>query len=90
MRSVTPSDGGGVNNDLLRSPLAKRKKIAAERSGASKLKDSISAHDLVDEKLLFRSSPKDEAMDEDDDDDEEEEVEEEDDFLARELEEEWG
>jgi RNA polymerase II subunit A-like phosphatase len=51
LRSLTPSDLGGVINwnsedDLLRSPLAKRKKIAAGRTGQSTLKQGISADEL--------------------------------------------
>ncbi len=51
LRSLTPSDpGGGINwnseDDLLRSPLAKRKKIAAARTGQSTLKQGISADEL--------------------------------------------
>lgn len=92
MRSVTPSDGGSVNgsgkkdnDDVLRSPLAKRKKVAAERTGFSRLKDSISADDLTGVDVEMR----DENDDEDEDEGEDEE-DEEDDFLARELEEELG
>ncbi|PPQ79874.1 hypothetical protein CVT25_002930 [Psilocybe cyanescens] len=95
IRSATPSDAG---NDY-GSPLARRKKVAFERSGYSKLKEGITADDigttkdgnasngsaLPDTKV---SSPG--IMYEDDGDDEEEEEEEEEDFLARELEEEWG
>ncbi|RDB28454.1 RNA polymerase II subunit A C-terminal domain phosphatase [Hypsizygus marmoreus] len=105
LRSVTPSDGGGSLNgskkgdDVLRSPLAKRKKLAAERTGYSRLKDSISAEELVAEAAAaseLKSTavsavlPQGEAMDEGEDDGDDEEEEEEDDFLARELEEEWG
>lgn len=48
LRSRTPSEAGGSVNgdDGLRSPLAKRKKLAAERAGASKLKEAVSADDL--------------------------------------------
>ncbi|KAJ7634451.1 hypothetical protein FB45DRAFT_829675 [Roridomyces roridus] len=49
LRSVTPSsDGmnGSVAGDVLRSPLAKRKKVAAERTGYSKLKEGITADEL--------------------------------------------
>jgi len=49
-RSLTPSDGGAYGNsedDLLRSPLAKRKKLAAERTGSSRLKQGITADDLA-------------------------------------------
>lgn len=91
LRSVTPSDGGGGTNDRLGSPLAKRKKLAAERTGYSRLKDSISANDLASEKANSGWPQPGEGMEEGDDEDEEEEdEEEEDDFLARELEEEWG
>ncbi|KAK7686709.1 hypothetical protein QCA50_010309 [Cerrena zonata] len=50
LRSVTPSDGSAGNlsdSDVLRSPLAKRKKIAADRSGSSKLKEAFSAADVL-------------------------------------------
>lgn len=49
-RSRTPSDSGAHGNsedDLLRSPLAKRKKLAAERTGSSRLKQGITADDLA-------------------------------------------
>jgi RNA polymerase II subunit A-like phosphatase len=52
LRSVTPSaDGvnGSGTRDALGSPLAKRKKVAAERTGYSKLKEAISADDLQSE-----------------------------------------
>ncbi|KAG6874388.1 hypothetical protein C0995_015124 [Termitomyces sp. Mi166 len=105
VRSVTPSDSGSVNGsakkdgDILRSPLAKRKKLAAERTGFSRLKDSISAEDLVggsekidsvtDSGSLLKVAEigKEDGGDEDEEDEDEEE---EDDFLARELEEELG
>ena len=49
-RSVTPSEsshgGRDIEKELLRSPLAKRKKIAADRSGTSKLKLTLSVGDL--------------------------------------------
>ncbi|EKM61406.1 uncharacterized protein PHACADRAFT_204575 [Phanerochaete carnosa HHB-10118-sp] len=100
LRSVTPLEGGaGSDSDGLRSPLAKRKKLAAERSGASKLKDSISADDLVEEEAKTRSaSPASVAANNDNDDDDdmttddssEDGDDEEDDFLARELGEDWG
>jgi len=53
-RSVTPSDAGaatngsngGTDEEYLRSPLAKRKKLAAERTGYSKLKEGITAEEL--------------------------------------------
>lgn len=106
LRSVTPSDGGGSQNgaggrDDLRSPLSKRKKLAADRTGYSRLKETISADELVfggsegggEPSRARAASPKmvmKDEMEEDDDDDEDEEDEEEDDFLARALEEEWG
>lgn len=111
LRSVTPSDTGGVNgasreDALLRSPLSKRKKLAADRSGYSRLKETIIADDLPEEGFgsAGKVSPKqgiekdrvtsgstiDEAMDEGDEEEEDDEEEDEDDFLARELEEEWG
>ncbi|KAJ7508560.1 hypothetical protein B0H11DRAFT_33549 [Mycena galericulata] len=49
LRSVTPSAeglNGSGTRDELGSPLAKRKKMAAERTGSSKLKEAISAEDL--------------------------------------------
>ena len=57
MRSVTPSElgalatnatgsGGEDREDGLRSPLAKRKKLAADRSGASRLKEAFTAEQL--------------------------------------------
>ncbi|KAJ6547209.1 hypothetical protein B0H19DRAFT_954705 [Mycena capillaripes] len=50
MRSLTPGSADGVNGnstrDALGSPLAKRKKVAAERTGHSKLKEAIAAADL--------------------------------------------
>jgi len=102
LRSVTPSETGldGGDPDLLRSPLAKRKKIASERSGLSKLKEGISASDYGSENGSAPASPSgmnddhggDGGGDDDDDEDEEDEDEEfdlDDDFLAGELEEEW-
>ncbi|KIK70552.1 hypothetical protein GYMLUDRAFT_253918 [Collybiopsis luxurians FD-317 M1] len=48
LRSLTPSEIPGINGDpdVLRSPLSKRKKLAADRSGLSKLKVTIHADDL--------------------------------------------
>ncbi|RPD82230.1 hypothetical protein L226DRAFT_556142 [Lentinus tigrinus ALCF2SS1-7] len=49
VRSLTPSDVANLNgadSDALRSPLAKRKKLALTRSGASKLKEGITAEQL--------------------------------------------
>ncbi|KAG5642167.1 hypothetical protein DXG03_003528 [Asterophora parasitica] len=97
LRSVTPSDSGSVNgrnDDVLRSPLAKRKKVAAERSGYSRLKEEISADDLAasagGRSKSSSPSPSKGVDTMDEGEEEEEEEEEEDDFLARELEEEWG
>ncbi|TCD66479.1 Carboxy-terminal domain (CTD) phosphatase [Steccherinum ochraceum] len=107
LRSITPSDGGRSvegERDALRSPLAKRKKIVADRSGQSKLKEAFSAADFKsgddsseDAKTSKASTPTgldkmDEAMDEDeeDDEDDEEDGDDDDDFLARELGEDWG
>jgi RNA polymerase II subunit A C-terminal domain phosphatase len=113
LRSVTPSEvavnggGGGASSsvisskddDSLRSPLAKRKKLAAERTGYSKLKEAISADDLKAASTSSDSQPGEVAShgltvvpegSDDNEDDEGEDEEDEDDFLARELEEEWG
>ncbi|TBU49309.1 hypothetical protein BD309DRAFT_947794 [Dichomitus squalens] len=49
VRSLTPSEIGSLNgadSDVLRSPLAKRKKLAADRSGASRLKEAFTAEQL--------------------------------------------
>ncbi|KAG7099766.1 hypothetical protein E1B28_001579 [Marasmius oreades] len=47
LRSLTPSEAGlNGETDVLRSPLSKRKKLAADRSGFSRLKEAISAEDL--------------------------------------------
>ncbi|KAI0360995.1 hypothetical protein OH77DRAFT_384561 [Trametes cingulata] len=49
LRSLTPSEAGSLNgadSDVLRSPLAKRKKLAADRSGASRLKEAFTAEEL--------------------------------------------
>jgi len=102
LRSVTPSESGmnGDNNqDSLHSPLSKRKKLAAERTGYSKLKQTINADDLEVVPVpaeqtgsrLASVGPADESAMEDEDDDEGDEEYEDDDFLARELgEEDWG
>jgi RNA polymerase II subunit A C-terminal domain phosphatase len=96
---VTPSENGRTGErDVLRSPLAKRKKLAAERTGYSKLKEAISADDLLDgqevdakgtSRVASLSSPREEDMEEDEDEGEDD-ADDEDDFLARELEEDWG
>ncbi len=103
-RSVTPSEAGkavngnsaGADDDVLKSPLAKRKKLAAGRTGYSRLKEAVTADDLgqtrdseMEDVAAKRVSiPTSVAETEEDDGDDEEE--DEDDFLARELEEEWG
>lgn len=102
LRSVTPSENGrSGEGDALRSPLAKRKKLAAERTGYSKLKEAISADDLLVDKEVdgngdkarlqatSLSSTREEDMEEDEDE-AEDDADDEDDFLARELEEDWG
>ncbi|KAH9913331.1 uncharacterized protein BXZ73DRAFT_92977 [Epithele typhae] len=111
VRSLTPSELGQLataiastgGEDGLRSPLAKRKKLAADRSGASRLKEGVTAAQLHEdgESASQRSSPangvgggedeEDESSDSSDEDDGSSVnnmVE--DDFLARELEAEWG
>ena len=107
LRSLTPSERwNGDDDDELRSPLSKRKRIAAERSGMSRLKESLTAGDENDEEeeddVAMRSSqvgtPRRASGDESDEDDEDDDMddssdsgdEDEDDFLARELEEDWG
>ncbi|KAF8628253.1 hypothetical protein AX15_004028 [Amanita polypyramis BW_CC] len=106
-RSVTPSEiGKGLNgnvesadDDVLRSPLAKRKKLAAGRTGYSRLKEAITAEELGrtrdsemgDGTTKRVSIPRAaEVKEEGGVDEKDEEEEDEDDFLARELEEEWG
>lgn len=99
---MTPSEVGkgmngnsvGADDDVLRSPLAKRKKLAAERTGYSRLKEAVTADDLgqtrdseMEDVVVKRVSiPASVIETEEDDGDDEDE----DDFLARELEEEWG
>jgi RNA polymerase II subunit A C-terminal domain phosphatase len=105
LRSLTPSENGtNGNDDSLRSPLAKRKKLSAGRTGASKLKETISARDLqVDNETASknehhiedvsaerRSSNEGDQLEDDDEDSDDEAVDIDDDFLARELEEELG
>lgn len=88
--STAPSDSGSVTNrddELLKSPLAKRKKLAAERVGASRLKEehSLDASEPPSSSPTRPgSSPKDIRLDEEDDEEEEEETEYDDDedFLA--------
>jgi len=99
-RSATPSEIDLNTAELLRSPLAKRKKLAAERSGLSRLKQGISAHDLHDDEsdenaragALNPSSSNQSSIaqgDEEESELDEEDGEEEDDFLAGALDEEW-
>ncbi|KAG6851395.1 hypothetical protein H0H93_005793 [Arthromyces matolae] len=103
LRSVTPSDVGGMNgsakdDSISGSPLAKRKKLMAERTGPSRLKDSISAGDLASDddksKRVADTTASPISVDGEDEDEEEDEEDEdnedEDDFLARDLQEEWG
>ncbi len=91
LRSLTPSEAGlnPSDDDLLRSPLSKRKKLAKSRQNASKLKESISSEEFGRYALPTVPSPREE--DEEDGDDESIFGDDfEDDFLARELEEEMG
>ena len=91
MRSLTPSEAGlnASDDDFLRSPLSKRKKLAKDRQNASKLKESISREEFVPPTV-----PSSRGEDEDDEGDDDSESifgdDDEDDFLARELEEEMG
>ncbi len=96
LRSLTPSEAGlnASDDDLLRSPLSKRKKLAKDRQNASRLKASISSEEFGRYALPTLPSPQedeedvveeDESIFGDDDDDDDD-----DDFLARELEEEMG
>ena len=100
LRSVTPSEVGQVPDEL-RSPLAKRKRVAAERSGMSKLKTAVSADELTpagddDSPGNESSNPatpiqengSNASFEGDDETEDGEEIDE--DFLARELEEELG
>ncbi|KDQ63166.1 hypothetical protein JAAARDRAFT_29174 [Jaapia argillacea MUCL 33604] len=108
LRSLTPSEVLGINGttpspdrDNLRSPLAKRKKIAAERTGSSRLKLAINAEELQEVKVDDEedkssngsgriASVSSKGGDEEGSDEEEGEVDVEDDFLLRELGDEWG
>ncbi|EJD03740.1 uncharacterized protein FOMMEDRAFT_105888 [Fomitiporia mediterranea MF3/22] len=102
LRSITPSERGQISEEL-RSPLAKRKKIAASRSGMSKLKTAVSVNELAtkgsdDGSVEVDSSNPGTPVQEngsngsfDDGDEETEDGEEiDDDFLAREMEAELG
>ena len=96
LRSLTPSEiGMNGNDDVLRSPLAKRKKLSADRSGASRLKEAISAKDLQAEEqgdvAVDQPSGNDgDRLGDVDEGDSDEAFDIDDDFLARELEEELG
>ncbi|KAF9486425.1 hypothetical protein BDN70DRAFT_869968 [Pholiota conissans] len=59
LRSRTPDGGGHANGDenLLQSPLAKRKKLVADRTGSSRLKEGLTADDLQDEGDGDESAP---------------------------------
>lgn len=94
---------GAHDDDVLRSPLAKRKRVAAERTGASKLKHGVSARDLHAGNATPSRTPERKADsphgstgsqstdgDGDGDGDDEEEDDELEDFLAHELGEDWG
>lgn len=72
----------------MRSPLAKRKRLAAERTGYSKLKEAISADEVGS--VEKEGTEADDASSIGGEDDEDEAEADDDDFLARELEEEWG
>ncbi|KAJ7597313.1 hypothetical protein C8J56DRAFT_851443 [Mycena floridula] len=100
LRSLTPSENGINGEDVLRSPLSKRKKLVTDRTGNSKLKETFSIAEDVgqgsdDDGASVKvtssqpSSPRNEEMNTEDDNDTDE-AEDEDDFLARELEEELG
>ncbi|KAI5124127.1 hypothetical protein M0805_000940 [Coniferiporia weirii] len=93
LRSITPSG----SSEGPRSPLAKRKKIAADRSGMSRLKEAVSLHDLAtddDDSVVNSSNPGTPIQENDSNGSNEEGSEDgeeiDDDFLARELEEELG
>ncbi|KAL4069798.1 hypothetical protein V8B97DRAFT_634789 [Scleroderma yunnanense] len=97
LRSVTPSEIGSASldqQDIIRSPLAKRKKLVASRTGLSRLKEAFTAEEIAAaSRLRSRSSSLQRPtpspgvpspINEDDDEEEEE------DFLARELGDEWS
>ncbi|KAG9314177.1 hypothetical protein JVU11DRAFT_4963 [Chiua virens] len=99
IRSVTPSENGNSDphQDILRSPLSKRKKLVSNRMGTSKLKEAFTADEITSSRRSrsrsqsagMESLPANlpSPLDEDDEDDEDED---DDDFLARELGEDWG
>ncbi|CAK5280408.1 unnamed protein product [Mycena citricolor] len=93
MRSLTPSDIRNGHAGETGSPLAKRKKIAAERTGASKLKEAVSAEEIgpvAPQAAVVPPVASPVSRIDEGDSEEEYEEEEEDDFLARELEDELG
>jgi len=97
LRSVTPSEANN-GDDSLRSPLAKRKKLASVRN--SRLKQGITADELLStngketpepdpkSSVLFAGTVNGDAPE--GEDEEEGEYDLEDDFLARDLQEDWG
>lgn len=94
LRSLTPSEAGlnPSDDDLLRSPLSKRKKLAKERQNASRLKESIISPEEFG-RYARPTVPSPREEDEQDGDEEDESIfgdDDDDDFLARELEEEMG
>ncbi|TEB38761.1 hypothetical protein FA13DRAFT_1808630 [Coprinellus micaceus] len=46
LRSLTPSEARLDHDEMLRSPLSKRKKLANDRSGMSKLKEGVTASEM--------------------------------------------
>lgn len=69
--------------DSLQSPLAKRKKVVAERAGTSRLKEGVTAEDYGNQSEVAGEPQAEEES-------EEEPFDPDDDFLAGELEEEWS
>ena len=95
LRSLTPSEAGLNSGDdnLLRSPLSKRKKLAKDRQNASKLKESIVSPEEFGHRYALPTVPSPREEDEEEGDEGDESIfgdDDEDDFLARELEEEMG
>ena len=95
LRSVTPSERSTASDqqDIVRSPLSKRKKLSASRTGMSRLKEAFTAEEIAAasrlgsrSSSLQRPTPSPGTPSPINEDDEEEEDE---DFLARELEE-WS
>ena len=77
LRSLTPSESGinrgdpSYNADLLRSPLAKRKKLAADRSGMSRLKHTLSVDDFDEERPMSEVADEQGDVEQDDVDEDE-------------------